>query len=200
LSIALGVLLPVCNAQHSLAGGVADILELLAEWSGRFKLIVVDDGSTDETVEVSQELAARYPQIRLIRHPIRLGLAEAIQTGLDEADAQLILVGNDAYELDVDDLRTLWRLRDMQRALDAESSAAPPANSTASADSSRDALSLARLARHLGFQTIRRAAFDRLRLDQAIDAIARIDAAGRGAATATTPNFVDRVLRLARGK
>jgi hypothetical protein len=111
----LSVLLPVYNAQGKLSGGVAEILEILSQWSGPFELCILDDGSSDDTADEARELAARFPQIRLIRHPVRLGLNEAIQTGLDHTDGELVLVSNEDYELEPDDLRMLWRLRDAQR-------------------------------------------------------------------------------------
>jgi glycosyltransferase involved in cell wall biosynthesis len=115
LNTALSVLLPVFNAQQSLETGVTEILELLPELSPRFELCILDDGSTDDTAEFARDLAARYPQIVVIRHPVRLGLAEAIQTGLDHTQGEVVLIGNEDYQLEPDDLRTLWQLRDTQR-------------------------------------------------------------------------------------
>jgi glycosyltransferase involved in cell wall biosynthesis len=115
LSSTLAVLLPVYNAQPNLPAEAADVLEVLSEWAVRFELVIVDDGSVEEGAEIVNELAARYPQVRVVRHRARLGLAAAIQSGIDFADGQVILIGNDAYQLDPDDLRTLWRLRDVER-------------------------------------------------------------------------------------
>ncbi len=111
----LSVILPVHDAQLSLEAGVTEILDVLPELSNRLELCIVDDGSTDETAEVAYELAARYPQLDVIRHPVRLGLAEAIQTGLDHTQGEIIFVGDEGYALDPDDLRTLWQLRDVGR-------------------------------------------------------------------------------------
>ena len=106
------MLLPVYNAHQSLEASVGDILEVLPELTDRFELCILDDGSTDDTAETARELAARYPQIKLIRHPVRLGLAETIQTALDHTEGEIVLVGDDDYRLDPDDLLTLWRLRE----------------------------------------------------------------------------------------
>ena len=113
----LCVLLPVYNAHHSLESSVSELLEVLPELTESFELCILDDGSTDDTAEVARELAARYPQITLVRHPVRLGLAETIQTALDNTRGEIVLVGDEDYCLDPDDLRTLWQLRDSQRRL-----------------------------------------------------------------------------------
>ncbi len=202
LKTPLRVLLPVYNAQHRLAEGVTEILEVLPEFADRFELVIIDDGSSDDTAETARALAAQFPQVGVIRHPVRLGLGEAIQTGLDEAAAEIILFGNGAYELDLDDLRTLWRLRDTERDLvrSADRRLAPKKGSSKPASGLK--LPLAKLPQQLGFQMIHRSTFDELRLSQAIDAIARIDrsAPALPAVKAKRPNFLDHVKRLALGE
>lgn len=43
---------------------------------------MVDDGSTDSTLDVVREFAARAPQVRVESHPRNLGYGEAVLTGL----------------------------------------------------------------------------------------------------------------------
>ena len=47
----------------------------------RYEVVVVDDGSTDESWAVLQELRQRYPFLRLARHRKRRGIADALRTG-----------------------------------------------------------------------------------------------------------------------
>jgi glycosyltransferase involved in cell wall biosynthesis len=168
----LSVLLPVYNAQGKLAADAAEILEVLSQWHGPFELCILDDGSTDETAEEARELSALYPQVRLIRHPVRLGLAEAIQTGLDHTHGEVVLLGDEDYCLDPDDLRTLWRLRDAQREL---------------REQGRRKVRQPRLEKLLGwkpgagaarrrFHAVHRDEFEQFRLGQAADMLHRLDA------------------------
>ena len=198
----LRVLLPVYNAQQRLAEVVAHVLEVLPEFADRFELVIIDDGSTDETAETARAVAAQFPQVSVIRHPVRLGLGEAIQTGLDEAAAEIILFGNGAYELDLDDLRTLWRLRDTEREMAQTAKVMASAGKKVLRARQGTKLPLAKLPQQLGFQMIQRATFDELRLTQAIDAIARIDQSSPVLPNSKTnrPNFLDRVKRLALGE
>jgi dolichol-phosphate mannosyltransferase len=48
-------------------------------------VLVVDDGSSDETAAVADTLTAGYPYLALRRHPRNLGLGAAVRTGLDYA-------------------------------------------------------------------------------------------------------------------
>jgi glycosyltransferase involved in cell wall biosynthesis len=199
----LNVLLPVYNARRNLERSVVEILEVLAEMSDHFELCMLDDGSTDDSAEVAAELASRYPQIRVIRHPVRLGLAEAIQTGLDNTQGDFVLFGDDAYSLDPDDLRTLWQLRDTGRRLLAHSHWL-----TSFDDKWIDKLRAWKPPRsgsreQRGFQIIRRTIFEHFRLEQAADMIARIEHGDRGPGSPASrgplrPNFLVRIKRFAR--
>jgi glycosyltransferase involved in cell wall biosynthesis len=178
LNSTLGILLPVYNAQKELADRVTQILDVLPEWADRFELVIVDDGSADETAEVARELAAQYPQLRVLRHPVRLGLSEAIQTGLDDGSCEVILIGNGAYELEPDDLRLLWKLREAegQFARQQETAARLARRRGGPPERPRPRTSLDQ---RLGFQSISRATYEQLRLAETIDALSRIDAANR---------------------
>jgi glycosyltransferase involved in cell wall biosynthesis len=199
----LNVLLPVYNARHNLERSVVEILEVLAEISDDFELCVLDDGSTDDSAEVAAELANRYPQIRVIRHPLRLGLAEAIQTGLDNTQGDFVLFGDDAYRLDPDDLRTLWQMRDTGRRLAAHahwltSFDEPWIEKLRAWQPMRTGSREQR-----GFQIIRRAAFEHFRVEQAAETIARFDERDRTPGSPASsgplrPNFLGRIKRFAR--
>jgi len=49
--------------------------------SHRYEVVVVDDGSVDDTWDVLQRLAAKYPFLRVTRHGMRRGIADALRTG-----------------------------------------------------------------------------------------------------------------------
>lgn len=56
--------------------------ELAFAGSGaRFEVIVVDDGSVDDSWRVLQELAGRYDFLRPVRHRTRRGIADSLRTG-----------------------------------------------------------------------------------------------------------------------
>jgi glycosyltransferase involved in cell wall biosynthesis len=51
-----------------------------------YEIILVDDGSTDSTPSI----AARFPKVRSIRHPLNLGLSTARNTGISAAAGEII--------------------------------------------------------------------------------------------------------------
>ncbi len=47
----------------------------------RYEVIVVEDGSKDDSWEVLQQLQAQYPFLRAVRHRTQRGIADALRTG-----------------------------------------------------------------------------------------------------------------------
>jgi glycosyltransferase involved in cell wall biosynthesis len=48
---------------------------------GRYQVVVVDDGSIDDTWSVLEKLVRQYPFLRAVRHRARRGIAESLRTG-----------------------------------------------------------------------------------------------------------------------
>jgi predicted O-linked N-acetylglucosamine transferase (SPINDLY family)/glycosyltransferase involved in cell wall biosynthesis/GT2 family glycosyltransferase/SAM-dependent methyltransferase len=92
---AVSVIVPCYKQAHYLPEAVASVVgQTFADW----ELIVVNDGSPDETSRVARDLIARHPgrRIRLLEKP-NGGLADARNAGIREARGRLIL------PLDADD-------------------------------------------------------------------------------------------------
>jgi glycosyltransferase involved in cell wall biosynthesis len=55
------------------------------------EIIIVDDGSTDDSVATIEGFAARYPSIKLIRHETNQGIVAAVNTALNAASGEFLL-------------------------------------------------------------------------------------------------------------
>ena len=77
------LMMPAYNEEKDLPGLLDRIERALADWAD-YRVLVVDDGSSDRTAELVREAAARMP-VELIQHPRNLGLGAAIRTGLKAA-------------------------------------------------------------------------------------------------------------------
>ena len=112
LDQSLSALLPVRNVESTLATVVSETLEVLSELTDRFELIVVDDCSHDATIEVADELAACYPQLRVVRHSRPLGRSAAMRTALECSKGDVIFAQDVECRLGLDSLRKLWHALD----------------------------------------------------------------------------------------
>jgi glycosyltransferase involved in cell wall biosynthesis len=78
----LSVVLP--NYNHAALIGRA-LAALLGQNRSADEIIVIDDGSTDDSVAVIERIAATAPAIRLLRNPNNIGVIPTLQRGLQEA-------------------------------------------------------------------------------------------------------------------
>jgi len=79
----LTVAIPVFNEELAIFRSVSSVLN--QSWGGSYEILIVDDGSTDGTVEAVERLSEQFPQIRLVRHARNLGRPAARSTLAREA-------------------------------------------------------------------------------------------------------------------
>ena len=102
--------MPVWNAAATVLRAVASVrAQTLADW----ELVVVDDGSTDSTAEILDDLATAEPRLRVLTQP-HVGLVAALNAGLAVARGQFIA------RMDADDESLPERLAAQVERLDAE--------------------------------------------------------------------------------
>lgn len=95
----LCVLMPVYNEARFIGSAIASVVS--ARKTLDIEIIIVDDGSTDETARIIENIAKTTPDIRLIRTENR-GVSHARNTLLaaipDDCDLVTFLDGDDAFE------------------------------------------------------------------------------------------------------
>lgn len=105
----LGVFVPAFNAERYLAEALTSVLSQIPEDA---EVVVVDDGSTDDTVAVAERFG---PPVRVVRAPHR-GIAGTINAAVAEMRAPLLA------SIDADDRWLPGKLRKQLDALDADES------------------------------------------------------------------------------
>jgi dolichol-phosphate mannosyltransferase len=78
------VTLPAYNEQESLPELLERIGEAFADTGTPYEIIVVDDGSSDDTAKIVSQLSFQMP-IHLVQHTVNQGLGVTIRDGLREA-------------------------------------------------------------------------------------------------------------------
>lgn len=97
--------LPAYNEEESLPNLLKRIVSLQKETSDAIKVLVVDDGSTDNTASVVREGFSEL-DVHLISHNRNMGLGQAVQTGIMEAlklasdnDIIVIMDADDSHDV-----------------------------------------------------------------------------------------------------
>ncbi len=80
----LSIVIPAYNEAESLGFVLDDILKNLPKYFREYEIIVVDDGSTDETAEIADSYAKKSKYVRVIHQP-NSGYNQAMITGLAAA-------------------------------------------------------------------------------------------------------------------
>jgi glycosyltransferase involved in cell wall biosynthesis len=101
----LSVVVPAYNEERSLA---ACLLRVLREASVK-EVIVVDDGSSDRTASIAENLAAQEPRVRLERHGKNRGKGTALRTGFALATGRIVLVQDADLEYDPSEYEKVLR-------------------------------------------------------------------------------------------
>ncbi|SDF33242.1 glycosyltransferase family 2 protein [Sporolituus thermophilus] len=70
-----------------------------------YEIVVVDDASTDGSGALADQLARRYPVIRVIHHEVNRKLGGALKTGFAHATKDYILYMDSDLPLDFDDVK-----------------------------------------------------------------------------------------------
>ncbi|HEU4631181.1 MAG TPA: glycosyltransferase family 2 protein [Gemmatimonadaceae bacterium] len=80
-TVDVSVLVPAKDEAENLPLFMEEAEATFARAAVRYEVVVIDDGSTDGTWQVLQELAGRYPFLRPVRHRTGRGIADALRTG-----------------------------------------------------------------------------------------------------------------------
>ena len=83
----ISFIIPVYNCKYYLPDCVASIR---AAGVGDYEILLIDDGSTDGSAGVCDELAERFPEIRVI-HQVNAGVSAARNRGIQEAHGEYII-------------------------------------------------------------------------------------------------------------
>ncbi len=84
-------IIPAYNESERLAVSLPKILDYTRRQQLHCEIIVVNDGSTDDTADVVRRFAARYPDIRLLENPGNRGKGYSVRNGVLHAHGDAVL-------------------------------------------------------------------------------------------------------------
>jgi glycosyltransferase involved in cell wall biosynthesis len=109
-SYRLSVFFPAFNDESSIARLINEALDAALRITNNYEVIVVNDGSTDGTAAVLNNLASREPRLRVIHHPNNRGYGGALRSGFESATKDLIFYTDGDGQYDVREIANLFPL------------------------------------------------------------------------------------------
>ena len=101
----VSVVLPAFNEQGNIERAVRSSAESVAPLVEDYELVVVDDGSTDETPSILERLADEYGKhLNVVTHPTNLGYGTALRAGFDAARGRHIFYTDADNQFDLREL------------------------------------------------------------------------------------------------
>lgn len=91
MSMPVTIIIPNFNGAHLLKRNLPSVIAAAGNYSGGASIIVVDDGSSDDSLQVLNQL---FPAVRVVPHPRNRGFAEAVHSGVHAAETELLLLLN----------------------------------------------------------------------------------------------------------
>jgi glycosyltransferase involved in cell wall biosynthesis len=110
MSPSVSVFFPAFNDEGSIARLIHEALEILPRITDDYEVIVVNDGSSDGTAAVLDELANKLPRLRVIHHPNNRGYGGALRSGFENGAKDLIFYTDGDGQYDVREITKLMPL------------------------------------------------------------------------------------------
>ncbi|MDX2231601.1 MAG: glycosyltransferase family 2 protein [Leptolyngbyaceae cyanobacterium bins.349] len=100
LSRSVTVVIPALNEEGNLELLLAKIAKAFHQLGYKLPVLIIDDGSTDNTPSILKALSQQYPFLRVIRHSERRGVTGVWQTAIASTNTDWVLWGQADLESD----------------------------------------------------------------------------------------------------
>lgn len=88
----LSVIIPAYNEEKRLPSTLESVHNFLSESDHDFEIIIVDDGSNDNTKAVVNDFAGSHCSVRLIAHSPNMGKGYSVREGMLKAEGEFLLL------------------------------------------------------------------------------------------------------------
>ena len=108
----ISVFFPCYNEQDNVASTVEKALIVLERLNADFEVIIVNDGSSDSTAKIADDIAAKNDRVKVVHHKTNLGYGAALTSGFTAAAKELVFYTDGDGQFDINELPPLLPLID----------------------------------------------------------------------------------------
>jgi glycosyltransferase involved in cell wall biosynthesis len=106
--VGLSFFFPAYNDAGTIGSLVIRAVQAISRLTPDFEIVIVNDGSTDATAAIADELARTYPQVKVVHHRQNRGYGGALRTGFATATKELIAYTDGDAQYDPGEIELLW--------------------------------------------------------------------------------------------
>ena len=96
----LSIFFPFWNEEQNLESVIKKAIPVAQEVAEKWEIIMVDDGSSDKTLEIARKLAAQDPRLIAVSHDKNRGYGAALKTGFSKARYDLVVFNDGDGQFD----------------------------------------------------------------------------------------------------
>jgi len=108
----LSVIMPALNEEKNIEKAVTDTINALKKHAINGEIIIVNDGSTDNTANIAQELSQKFDNIKIITHKFPQGIGSSVWEGFNSSQKDIVVMFPADNENDPDDALRFFDLMD----------------------------------------------------------------------------------------
>jgi glycosyltransferase involved in cell wall biosynthesis len=109
-NLSLSVVFPAHNEAENIRTTVENCVSYLEQNVSNYEVIIVNDGSIDDTQQIVQELKSTNSKVILVNHPVNKGYGSALRSGFDKASCEYIFFMDSDGQFNINDLDRLLPL------------------------------------------------------------------------------------------
>lgn len=98
---------PVFNEEGNLENLVESAHKILTRLADKFEIIIVNDGSSDNTATIAGQVAEKYPSVKVVTHENNLGYGAAIFSGLKSCQYEYVFFSDGDNQFDLKEIENL---------------------------------------------------------------------------------------------
>jgi len=108
--VSITVFFPCYNEQDNVVRVAEQALRVVESLQADYEIIIVDDGSSDDTGRIADQFAAGHDRVRVIHHEGNRGYGAALQSGFRAATKELVFYTDGDGQFDIGEMPSLLPL------------------------------------------------------------------------------------------
>ena len=109
-NVSISVFFPCYNEQDNITRVAEQALTVLEKLKADFEVIIVNDGSSDSTGQIAEEIAGQKDRVKVVHHRTNLGYGAALQSGFKAATKKLVFYTDGDGQFDINEMPPLLGL------------------------------------------------------------------------------------------